>query len=390
MNILLPTFDGSLQRYSLKHSDAPFVAPAEGNWDRIAYAAAHVVVDPNRQGNPWDETVAIDWERTLAFREYLWGLGFKVAEAMDTAQRGMGLSWEQSAELIRRSVAHSRLFPGADLACGVGTDQLQHGPRTTLEDVTAAYREQFDVVESAGGRTILMASRALCAVARSGEDYERVYGTLLAESREKVVLHWLGEAFDSNLRGYWGSEDVLTAMETVLSIIKANVSKVDGIKISLLDAKWEIELRRRLPDGVKLYTGDDFNFGELIAGDGTRHSHALLGIFDPIAPVASHALSALAKGDLQRYHALMEPTVKLSREIFRAPTRYYKAGVVLLAWLNGHQDHFSMLGGMSSARSLVHYSEVFRLADEAGVLINPELAVKRMGEFASVCGGIAQ
>ncbi len=388
MNILLPTLDGNIERYTLKNADAPYAQFTKRPINRTAYAAAHIVIDPARPGNPWDETVAIDWDKTLGFREYLWSLGFKIAEAMDTAQRGMGLGWNESAELITRSIAHARSIPGADLSCGVGTDQLQVTPSTTLEDVIAAYREQFEVVDAAGGNAILMASRTLCAVAKSSEDYERVYSTLLGEARGKVILHWLGEAFDPSLRGYWGSEDVPTAMETVLSIIQANVGKVDGIKISLLEAKWEIELRRRLPDDVKLYTGDDFNFGELIAGDETHHSHALLGIFDPIAPVAAHALAALTEGDLGRYHALIQPTVQLSREIFCAPTRYYKAGVVLLAWLNGHQDHFSMLGGMQSARSLTHYSEVFRLADQAGVLIQPELAVQRMKGLISVCGGI--
>ncbi|WAH61127.1 dihydrodipicolinate synthase family protein [Pseudomonas silvicola] len=388
MNILLPTLDGSVERYSLKNADAPFAEFKKRPLSRIAYAAAHVVVDPARPADPWDQTVAIDWDKTLGFREYLWSLGFKVAEAMDTAQRGMGLGWKESAELIRRSVTHARQIEDADLSCGVGTDQLIVTPSTTLDDVLRAYREQFEVVDSVGGSAILMASRALCAVAKGGEDYEKVYSTLLGEARQKVVLHWLGEAFDANLRGYWGSTDVPTAMNTVLSIIESNVDKVDGIKISLLEAEWEIALRRRLPAGVKLYTGDDFNFGELIAGDATHHSHALLGIFDPIAPVAAHALAALTDGDVARYHALMTPTVALSREIFRAPTRYYKAGVVLLAWLNGHQDHFSMLGGLQSARSLSHYSEVFRLADQAGVLIRPELAVERMKGLAAVCGGI--
>ncbi|MGE8047092.1 dihydrodipicolinate synthase family protein [Pseudomonas monteilii] len=389
MTILLPTLDGRVEPYRLQNPDAPYANFTPRPFNRIAYAAAHVVVDPNRPADPWDETVAIDWDKTLGFREYLWGLGFKVAEAMDTAQRGMGLGWKDSAELIRRSIAHARNFPGADLSCGVGTDQLQVTPNTTLEDVLRAYREQFEVVDEAGGSAILMASRALCAVAKGAEDYQKVYSTLLGEARQKVVLHWLGEAFDANLRGYWGSTDVPTAMATVLSIIEANVDKVDGIKISLLEAKWEEELRRRLPAGVKLYTGDDFNFGELIAGDSEHHSHALLGIFDPIAPVAAHALAALADGDTDRYHTLMNPTVALSREIFRAPTRYYKAGVVLLAWLNGHQDHFSMLGGMQSARSLSHYAEVFRLADKAGVLIRPDLAVQRMKQLAAVCGGIS-
>jgi hypothetical protein len=341
-----------------------------------------------KSGNPWDETLSIDWDKTLAFREYLWRLGFRVAEAMDTAQRGMGLGWEESAELITRSAAHAKTIPGAMLSCGVGTDQLNFNAETTIDDVVQAYRAQFEVVNRAGVSAILMASRALCATAKSATDYRKVYSTLLQEAKDKVILHWLGEAFDPSLHGYWGSTDIPTAMDTVLSIIEANINKVDGIKISLLEAKWEIELRRRLPQGVKLYTGDDFNFGELIAGDGERFSHALLGIFDPIAPVAAHALVALANGDLQHYQEIIQPTVQLSREIFCAPTRYYKAGIVFLAWLNGHQDHFSMLGGMQSARSMSHYCTIFRLADQAGALIKPDLAIQRMKQFLAVYGGI--
>ncbi|MFW2175631.1 dihydrodipicolinate synthase family protein [Acinetobacter guillouiae] len=389
MKILLPSQnEATLEQYALKYAQAPFASPVKEPMNRIVYAAAHVVVEPTQSGNPWDETLSIDWDKTLAFREYLWRLGFRVAEAMDTAQRGMGLGWKESAELITRSAAHAKTIPGAALSCGVGTDQLQVNTETTLDDVLQAYRAQFEVVNNAGVSAILMASRALCAIAKDAADYQSIYSTLLQEAKDKVILHWLGEAFDSSLHGYWGSTDIATAMETVLSIIHTNVDKVDGIKISLLEAKWEIELRRRLPEGVKLYTGDDFNFAELIAGDGERFSHALLGIFDPIAPVAAHALAALAIGDLKRYEEIIQPTVPLSREIFCTPTRYYKAGVVFLAWLNGHQDHFSMLGGMQSARSLAHYCKIFRLADQAGALIQPELAVKRMKQFLAVYGGI--
>ena len=387
MNLLLPTPEGTVERYALRTEATPALAAAKP-FNRIAYAAAHMVVDPLRAADPWDQTAPIDWERTLAFREYLWGLGFKVAEAMDTAQRGMGLDWTHAAELIRRSLAHARTVPGADLACGVGADQLTATPHTTLDDVLSAYREQFEVVESAGGRAILMASRALCAVAKHADDYHKAYSTLLREARGKVILHWLGEMFDPQLAGYWGSRDISTAMQTVLAIIREHADKVEGIKVSLLEARWEEELRAKLPAGVNMYTGDDFNYGELIAGDAQHHSHALLGIFDPIAPVASQALGALAEGDTARYHALMAPTVALSREIFRAPTRHYKAGVVFLAWLNGHQDHFSMLGGLQSARCVQHYASVFRLADQCGVLIKPELAVQRMQQFLAVNAGI--
>ena len=387
MNLILPRSDGALEPYYMTHKEPPATLPATP-FNRVAYAAAHVVIDPMRPHDPWDGSAAIDWEATLGFREYLWSLGFKVAEAMDTAQRGLGLDWPVARELIKRSLRHARSIPGADLACGAGTDQLVLTPASTLDDVIAAYREQFEAVESEGGRAIMMASRALCTLARNADDYLHVYDRILGEVRGPVVLHWLGAMFDPALAGYWGARDVPAAMQTVLEIIRRHRSKIEGIKISLLDTRWESAVRERLPEGVRMYTGDDFNYGELIAGDGVHHSHALLGIFDPIAPVAARALHALASGDGASYHALMTPTVALSREIFRAPTRHYKAGVVVLAWLNGHQEHFSMLAGLQSARSVAHYAAVFRLADAAGVLIQPELAILRMREFLKVHAGI--
>jgi hypothetical protein len=387
MQIRLPQPDGTLGTHVLRA--APIRPTRERPaFNRTAYAAAHVVVDPLRMRDPWDAAPAVDWEATLAFREHLWSLGFKVAEAMDTAQRGMGVDWPTARELIQRSLRHARTIPGADLACGVGTDQLVPGPGVGLAQVEAAYREQLEVVEREGGRVILMASRALAACAGSADDYLQLYGRLLRDASQPVVLHWLGEMFDPALRGYWGSSDTATALDTVLQLIEANAAKVEGIKVSLLEARWEIELRRRLPPGVKMYTGDDFNYAELVAGDGQRHSHALLGIFDAIAPVASAALEALAQGDEARFRLLIQPTVPLSREIFRAPTRHYKAGVVFLAWLNGHQRHFTMAGGLQSARGLLHYAEVFRLADACGALQNPELALQRMQQFLSVHAGI--
>ena len=339
--------------------------------------------------DPWDRAPAVDWDATLGFREHLWRHGFKIAEAMDTAQRGMGVDWPTALELIRRSVAHARTIPGADLACGVGTDQLVVTPKTTLADVTAAYEEQIDAVESAGGRVILMASRGLAALARNADDYRRIYGDLLRECRERVVLHWLGEMFDPALRGYWGSSDLATVMETVLGIIHENAARVDGIKVSLLDPKWEKAMRARLPAGVKMFTGDDFNYGELIAGDDKNHSHGLLGIFDPIAPVAAAALTALAEGKVNDYHQIISPTVALGREVFRDPTRHYKAGVVFIAWLNGHQDHFTMAAGLESARDVTHYATVFRLADACGALTQPELAIERMRKFLDVHAGVS-
>jgi hypothetical protein len=388
MRLTLPREDGSLQPYTMANSASPFADFAPARFNRVAYAAAHVVVDPLKPGDPWDGPPTLDWDSTLAFRELLWRRGFKIAEAMDTAQRGMGVDWDTARELIRRSVAHARTIPGADLACGVGTDQLVPGPKTTVADAMHAYEEQIQAVEAAGGRIILMASRALAASARHADDYKRVYGELLRQCRGKVVLHWLGEMFDPELKGYWGSDDIPAAMQTVLDIIDANADKVEGIKVSLLDARWEVQMRPRLPEGVLMFTGDDFNYDTLIAGDGRHHSHALLGIFDPIAPAAAAALNALAAGDEAGYRAILAPSVALSREIFRAPTRHYKAGVIFIAWLNGHQSHFVAAGGLHSARSVLHYARVFELADRCGVLTDPAAAVARMRSFLQVHAGI--
>jgi Protein of unknown function (DUF993) len=389
MQLTLPDETGALKLYRLTHETSPYARGAPGVWNRSAYAAAHVVVDPLQRCDPWDGAPVIDWEATLRFREHLWRLGFKVAEAMDTAQRGMGLDWPAALELIQRSVAHARTIAGADLACGVGTDQLVADEHTTIADVMHAYEEQIAAVQAAGGRIILMASRALAAVAKSPDDYRRVYGELIRQCQGKVILHWLGEMFDPALKGYWGSPDIVAASDTVLGIINANADKIEGIKISLLDARWEIAMREKLPDGVQMFTGDDFNYDTLIAGDGRHHSHALLGIFDPIAPAAAAALTRLAGGDAESYQRIIAPTIPLSREIFRAPTRHYKAGVIFLAWLNGHQSHFVAAGGLQSARSVQHYARVFELAERCGVLADPQLAVSRMRGFLQVHAGIS-
>jgi hypothetical protein len=383
-SLTLPRQDGSLEQYRLTGTpiERPKSAPA---FNRIAYAAAHVVSDPLRDADPWGHA-AIDWDRTMAFRHHLWGLGFKIAEAMDTAQRGMGLAWPGAQQLIRRSLAEARSVPGADLACGAGTDHLSPTDARSLDDVIAAYEEQIGFVEGEGGRAIMMASRALARVARSPDDYRHVYGHILRQTKGKVILHWLGDMFDPQLKGYWGSDDFDAALDAVLSIIEANRDKVEGIKISLLDNAREVALRNRLPEGVLCFTGDDFNYAELIEGDGTKYSHALLGIFDAVAPSASKALAALAEGDVATFRSVIEPTVPLSRKIFEAPTQYYKAGVVFLAWLNGHQNHFTMPAGMQSARGLVHYADIFRLADKANVLDRPELATKRMQSFLATLG----
>ena len=362
------------------------VTPADPPKSRVAYAAAHVVADPLADVNPTLEA-AVDWEATLAYRRYLWSLGLSVAEAMDTAQRGMGLDWESTKELILRCVAEARAESAEDLvASGAGTDHLPPSPDVKLDDVARAYEEQISFVEGEGSRVILMASRALAAVARGPEDYAEVYGRVLSQATRPVILHWLGEVFDPALAAYWGSGDLGEAMEACLSVIQEHADKVDGIKISLLEARYEVEMRRLLPEGVRMYTGDDFNYPELILGDEGGHSDALLGIFDAIAPAASAALHALDGGDEGRYEELLAPTVPLSRHIFKDPTRFYKTGVVFLAYLNGHQDHFRMVGGMECERSVVHLSELFVLADEAGLLTDPELAVERMRRVLAVAG----
>lgn len=346
-----------------------------GGWNRVAYAAAHVVANPLVESDPWLDC-PIDWDRTLAFREHLWSLGFGVAEAMDTAQRGMGLDWPTSLELIERSVALAK-SGGHLIACGAGTDHLQPGPDVTIDDVIAAYEMQCEAVEATGSRVILMASRALAKAATGPDDYAKVYDRILSGLAQPAILHWLGEMFDPNLEAYWGDGDHMRAMDTCLKVIASNAEKVDGIKISLLSAEKEIIMRRHLPNGVKMYTGDDFNYPDLIAGDEQGYSHALLGIFDPIAGAAANALAALGNGDEASYRSIFDPTVPLSRHIFKAPTRFYKTGVVFLAYLNGHQDHFTMIGGQESTRSTLHLADIVRLANDADLFTDPEAVAAR-------------
>jgi hypothetical protein len=382
--ITLPRSDGALERYKMGMPSAyPHSAPA--NRVRTVYAAAHVVADPMRLNEPW-RVPAIDWDATLAFRHHLWRLGFKIAEAMDTSQRGMGLDWPTAAELIGRALAEAKTTPGADLACGAGTDQLAPNDARGIDNVIRAYEEQCAHVEKHGGKIILMASRALCRVAKGPEDYLAVYERLIRQARGKVILHWLGEMFDPALDGYWGSKAFRPAMETVLTLIREHEAKIDGIKISLLDAQKEIEMRRLLPEGVAMYTGDDFNYAELIAGDEKGYSHGLLGIFDPIARAAAAALAKLETGDRKGFHAILDPTVALSRRLFEAPTQHYKCGVVFLSWLNGFQNHFRMVGGAESARGILHYADLFRLADKCGLFYDPDLAVRRMTQLCSLNG----
>jgi hypothetical protein len=382
LSIRLPSVEGTVREYELVSTgSAARTGPPPR--ERVAYAAAHVVADPFAENVPGSAAV-LDWEATLAFRRHLWSCGLGVAEAMDTAQRGMGLDWATTSELIRRSAAEARSVGGL-VVCGAGTD---HAPAElgTLQGVVDAYCEQLEVVESSGARAVIMASRQLAALANDAADYAKVYDRILGQVREKVILHWLGEAFDPALAGYWGDSDPWRAAENVLAVIAANATSIDGIKVSVLDKDLEVWLRRRLPAGVRLYTGDDFHYPELIKGDAEGHSDALLGIFAAIAGVAGDALRCLDEHRVDEYDALMEPTVTLSRRLFEAPTYYYKAGIAFLAWLSGHQPAFSMVAGLQSARSIPHLAEVFRLADRAGVLPDPELAVERFGHLLAVAG----
>jgi hypothetical protein len=357
-------------------------APLVANPARVVFSAAHVVADPFTATEP-SGAAKVDWDKTMEFRRYLADLGLGIAEAMDTAQRGMGLDWPGALELITRTKAE---LPDALVFNGCGTDQLDPANAESLEDVRTAFLEQTEAIQNVGGRIILMASRAFARVATSPEDYVRLYGELLSACDQPVILHWLGEMFDPELAGYWGASDFESGMETALAIIEANAVKVDGIKISLLDKEKEIAMRRRLPEGVRMYTGDDFNYPELIAGDDHGYSDALLGIFDPIAVAVGKAIGQLGAGEVAGFRATLDPTAPLARLIFRAPTQHYKTGVVFLAWLNGFQDHFVMLGGAQAMRPLPYFVDCFRLADQNGLLRDPELATARMGSLLRLYG----
>jgi Protein of unknown function (DUF993) len=396
ISIKLPTV-GSIETYTVSTEHAfwrPMVRryPARtATFSRVAYAAAHVVTNPLAVQDPWLDC-HLDWDATINYRRHLWSLGMGVAEAMDTAQRGMGLDWPTSLSLITRSLEASKDFPNALIASGCGTDHLAIEDAQSLDDVIRAYEEQMHAIQKLGGKIILMASRALAKVAKGPDDYLKVYNKILSQADQPVILHWLGDMFDPALKGYWGSEYTASAMSTALDVINANVTKVDGIKISLLAKDREITMRRRLPKNVRMYTGDDFNYAELIIGDdigayaNNQKSDVLLGIFDAIAPAANAALSQLVVGKDEDFHRILAPTVPLSRHIFQAPTRFYKTGIVFMAWLNGHQEHFTMVGGQQSTRSILHLSELFRLADQAGLIDNAEDACRRMVSLLNVHG----
>ena len=354
-------------------------------FSRIAYAAPHMVSDPLTHRNPWERPV-VAWDATIEYRRHLWCHGLGVAEAMDTAHRGRGLDWPTALELVRLSLDAAKDFPGARLVAGAGTDHLVPGSSQTLDDVIDGYETQCDAIEKLGGRIVLMASRGLARVARGPDDYRRVYGRILSQVKEPVILHWLGPMFDTLLAGYWGYDHLDDATAVCLEIMETHAAKIDGIKLSLLDRDRETALRRKLPGGVRMYTGDDFNYPDLILGDEAGYSDALLGIFDPIAPAAAAALATLGEGDTGRYFDIFESTLPLARHIFKTPTQYFKTGVVFMAYLNGHQPHFAMLAGQQSARSLPHLCEIFRLADQAGLLVDPDAAAERLKRLLAVYG----
>lgn len=356
------------------------VEPGPAFTGRTAYAAVPVVADP-LAGNGPGRPAELDWESTLRLRRQIWAQGFGVAEAMDTAQRGMGLDYPVTRELIRRTAAEA----GGALVAGVATDQLGPGP-VALDDIRKAYAEQLREVQEAGAGPVLMCSRHLAATARGADDYLAVYAELLEQADRPVILHWLGDAFDPALTGYWGSTDLTTAAATVLDLINAHPERVAGIKISLLDAEREIDLRRRLPDGVRMYTGDDFHYPELIKGDEQGFSHALLGVLAVIAPPAAAALRALDAGDGAAYDRLLTPTVPLARHLFATPTYYYKTGITFLNWINGYQEHFTMVGGLQNGRPPVHLAQLLRLAEAAGIVPDAELAAHRARAWLTTVG----
>ena len=384
--LTLPTYAGTFEPFRV--TSEPLVARAPRvPLTRTAFAAAHIVSDPLRERAPRDTRPAVDWDATLNFRVQLWDQGLGLAEAMDTAQRGMGVDWLTAKELIERTMLVAKLHPMAPrVACGAGTDHIPLAELRDADAIIAAYETQIEIIEKAGGQLIIMASRSFTSINADEAIYRKVYRRLIDGAQAPVILHWLGDMFDPQLSGYWGSKDVALATDFVLSLIEENPSQVDGIKISLLDEAHEVAFRARLPENVRLYTGDDFNYAPLIAGDGTYFSHALLGIFAAIAPAASQALEALALGDQATYNALLAPTVPLSREIFKAPTRFYKAGIAFLSWLNGTQAHFIMPAGFQSSREITHYAEIYRLAAAARLLVKPELAENRMRTLLAIHG----
>jgi len=380
MMLSLPTGDGELIAW--RPSGTAPIEPEQGGFhSRVAFAATHVIPDPFRERQRGESPI-IDWDATLSIRRHLWGLGLGVAEAMDTAQRGSGVAWDTARDLIRRTATEAE----GPAVYGAGTDQLAAGGEYSLEEITEAYREQVSFIEELGGQAIVMASRQLAAAARSPEEYLAVYDEVIASSSRPLLIHWLGEAFDPSLADYWGAKDPWTAAETVLEMVASHPGDLSGIKLSVLDAELEVDLRRRLPNGVAMFTGDDLNYVDLIEGDASGHSDALLGVLGPIAPAATTAFQALDRGDHAGYRSALEPTLPLARHMFSEPTFDYKTGIVFLAYLNGLQNHFRMVEGAESARSLPHLAKVLVLADRAGLISDPDMAARRMKPLLELGG----
>jgi len=407
MDLHLLDEDGSLRTVELGAA-AAFAPPSGPLRSRTVYAAVHVIPRPasdTAPGAPAD----LDWEATLAFRRSMWLRGLGVADAMDTAQRGMGLDPAATRELITRTAGAAReafadpaiapLFPaGAEVrdlvVAGVSTDQRPEA-ELSLDEIVEAYREQLAATEATGAGVVLMASRHLARAARSAADYESVYRRVLDAATAPVVLHWLGTAFDPQLEGYFGSLDTAEASATLLRIIGEDPSRVRGVKMSLLDDAAEVAVREQLPEGVRMLTGDDFHFSHLIVGeDGAdggaqqegTFSHALLGAFAATAPAASAAVQALDRGDRAEARRILDDAERLARHVFSTPTFHYKTGVAFLSWLNGHQQAFSMVGGMHAARSLPHLSRTVELAAATGNLEDPPLAAARWHALLSLHG----
>jgi hypothetical protein len=393
MIVQLPNLRGTPRPYRLR--PAFTAAPVPGTrpcFSRLAYAAAHVVAKPANGAAAADPRSpdSVDWDATLRFRRHLWHLGFGIAEAMDTAQREI-LGWENAARLLDMTLADARAEPGRGVIGGAGTDTLATST-PTLRQVIDAYVAQAEFIHERGGRVILFPTHFLPRHFPAPGHYLEVYRAVTQEVSKPVFLHWLGDMFAPALRGYFPGDSFRR--------ITQDNPKVLGVKLSLLDQRLEEAIRRRIaPQGQVVLTGDDFNFPALIrggkgAGDGRGfqsrafhfegrgfpvgdYSHGLLGIFDGIARVASRALICLAQGDAREYDRLMAPTVPLSRHIFKAPTQHYKAGLVFLAYLNGHQSHFHLLADAEQRRDMAHYVELFKLANAAGVLDDPESAYER-------------
>ena len=381
--LLLPIADGTLARVDLAEPAALITASTPPT-SRAVYAAAHVVADPLHACDPLPGVEQIDWEATLELRRRLWSLGLGVAESMDTAQRGMGLNWDGARELALRTLADAK-DRGGEVVVGIATDQI-NSPTADLAQIRDAYLDQMNDIESAGGSVVMMASRHLARAAKTPDDYFTVYDEVLAQATRPVILHWLGAMFDPALSGYWGYDEPKAAMGGVVDIIGAHVDKVRGIKVSLLDAALETMLREMIPAPARVFTGDDFNYVDLIAGDGTRHSEALLGAFAAVPRFASAAFARLDADDVEGFRRVLEPTVPLSRLVFAAPTQYYKVGVAWLTYLDGGQDHFRMIGGFETGRNLLHLAELVRAAGAIGLFADPELTARRTTAFFAAQG----